>query len=958
MRRRFRCWLFFLGVPVCGIAASVPVPAVTSSVTAPDILFVVQPPFGDDFASANAVFANHISDTGSTPRGGDLYIRYGDGTLRNLTAEAGYGSTAAAAIAVREPSVHWEGAKALFSMVIGGTTLEDYSPVYWQIYEITGFQRGGTVQIRKLPQPAGFNNVAPIYGTDDRIIFTSDRPHNGNMLLYPQLDEYESTPTVTGLWSMNPDGTDLRLLDHAPSGDFTPIVASDGRIIFTRWDHLQRDQQNDDGTLGYGAFNYASESSTQALATSAEIFPEPRDLPESSFEHGHRFNVFFPWQVNEDGTNHETVNHVGRHELASYFDSANDDLPEFIAPEERRTAELVLQVKEDPLQPGYFYGTAAPEFASHAAGQIIGFAAPLSLNADDFQVDYVTTPLSRVLVEYGQTPPAGHPGHFRDPVPLSDGTLLAVRTTSPYADSTVSGALSARYDFHLVRLLPGSPYRTPSGRLIPGGIVKSISYWDNQRYQQLSYSGVLWELNPVEVRARPRPPRHVNPVPSIESQILQEELGGAAGVDRLRAFLTTRNLALVVSRNVTRRHDRQQPINLKIAGSTTQTVEPGATPVEIAFLQFVQGDLIRGYSNFNEGRRAIAQVMHDGLVPPVAGAPPGAVRLGADGSQATFVPARRALCWQLVRSDGTPVVRERYWVSFAPGEIRVCANCHGINRTDVVLNQPPPTNPPQALRDLLRWWRANYDGTPLPTGTPSPPSTPPATATSTPIATPVATMTSRPTSTPLPSSTPAPSATRPPTATPPPTATRTPTTGGNSIAGNLHFARGGAIAGATVDLTGAAARTATSGADGNFAFTGVPDGTLSVKPRKSGDRNGAITALDAAYALQFALGSRVLDTEQLLACDATASGSVTALDATRILQFAAGMLTALPASTACSSDWLFDPDPSWAANRTVIRPALSAGTCRMGSIEFTPLDGNATGQDFHGLLIGDCTGNR
>lgn len=45
----------------------------------------------------------------------------------------------------------------------------------------------------------GFNNVAPLYGTDERILFTSDRPRSGEVHLYPQLDEYEEAPTVTGL---------------------------------------------------------------------------------------------------------------------------------------------------------------------------------------------------------------------------------------------------------------------------------------------------------------------------------------------------------------------------------------------------------------------------------------------------------------------------------------------------------------------------------------------------------------------------------------------------------------------------------------------------------------------------------------------------------------------------------------------------------------------------------------
>ena len=124
----------------------------------------------------------------------------------------------------------------------------DYNTVnYWQLYEITNFTDPSAVPIiTKVPnQPANFNNISPIYGTDDRIIFTSDRPRNGQANLYPQLDEYEEAPTVTGLWSLDPASGDLFLINHTPSGAFTPMLDSAGRIIFVRWDHLQRDQQAD-----------------------------------------------------------------------------------------------------------------------------------------------------------------------------------------------------------------------------------------------------------------------------------------------------------------------------------------------------------------------------------------------------------------------------------------------------------------------------------------------------------------------------------------------------------------------------------------------------------------------------------------------------------------------------------------------------------------------------------------
>ncbi|HEY6166447.1 MAG TPA: hypothetical protein VI454_00315, partial [Verrucomicrobiae bacterium] len=68
--------------------------------------------------------------------------------------------------------------------------------------------------------------------------------------------------------------------------------------------------------------------------------------------------------------------------------------------------------------------------------------------------------------------------------------------------------------------------------------------------------------------------------------------------------------------------------------------------------------------------------------------------------------AGRAMTWQLTGVTNEAVVRERYWVTFRPGEVRTCANCHGINAKDQAGN-PPPSNPPLALQQLLRRWRTN-----------------------------------------------------------------------------------------------------------------------------------------------------------------------------------------------------------------------------------------------------------
>ncbi len=229
------------------------------------ILFVTQVQIPGDFTSIGSTFGNQKSDLESCGRGGDLYIRYPDGTVKNLTRAAGFGhwgDQSTNGIAVRQPSIHWSGKKAVFSMAVGAPEYQfDYSAVsYWQLYEITNFTDPASVPvITKVPnQPTNYNNVAPIYGTDDRIIFASDRPRNGQRNLYPQLDEYEEAPTVTGLWSLQPTNGDLFLLTHTPSGAFSPLIDTAGRVIFVRWDHLQRDQQADtdweEHKITYGAF--------------------------------------------------------------------------------------------------------------------------------------------------------------------------------------------------------------------------------------------------------------------------------------------------------------------------------------------------------------------------------------------------------------------------------------------------------------------------------------------------------------------------------------------------------------------------------------------------------------------------------------------------------------------------------------------------------------------------------
>jgi len=662
---------------------------VAAAVSIPNpVLFVTQVPLPGDFTTVASTFGNHQGRMDSAPRGGDLWIRYPDGTLKNLTRAAGFGSEGMQgdkAIAVREPSVHWSGTKALFSMVIGAPKQYQWNDYYWQIYEVTGLGQNETPSIRRIPnQPANYNNVSPFYGTDDRILFTSDRPRNGARHLYPQLDEYEEAPTVTGLWSLDPNSGDLRMLNHSPSGVFSPFVDSYGRIVFTRWDHLQRDQQADADAGGneYGTFDYADESENAArLNQRVEVFPESRST-QGNLE-GFTINHFFPWEINEDGTAEETLNHVGRHELHSYFDrSLNDDsaLREFIAATTGRMNQNSIlnffQIREDPAHPGRYFGTDAPEFYTHASGQIVRLDAEPSRPADQIQVEYVT-------------PRQTTDGHYRDPLPLSNGTLLVVHTAETRNDSNegTRAQPASRYAFRI---------KTLGGETLTQGINANVQYWDPDVL--VSWNGPLWELSPVEVRARPRPLSRKSSLEEAEARIFRE-----VGVDpeAFRRDLVAKNLALVVSRNVTTRDaaDKQQPFNLHVAGSAPAS--SSTKQYAVANLQFYQAEQLRGLGGTTSprpGRRVLAR-------------PQSSTKIASDGSVAALVPARRAMSWQITDPAGAPVVRERYWITFQPGEVRVCGSCHGVNSHDQ-LGRTAPQNSPEALRTLLQSWKSTQPGTP------------------------------------------------------------------------------------------------------------------------------------------------------------------------------------------------------------------------------------------------------
>lgn len=691
------------------------------------ILYCDVTPTPNTYSALVSPFGNHTTIAKFAPRGGDLMIVYPNGKVRNLTAEAGYGARGVDqenGIAVREPCVHWSGKKALFSMVNGHGPLSR-----WQIFEVSGLGLREEAQIAHLKGQPGHNNVSPFYLSDGRIGFTSDLDRSGEPRTYHQLDEYEGVQTVTGLWAFDRDTGETTLLAHHPSGSFEPFVDSYGRILFTRWDHLVRDQQVDKDWYGHGPFgahDYVSETSDERVpGNPVDIFPElrtetlamirqgiatdafwPDDDPGS---YGIEFNEFLAWQINQDGTREETLNHYGRHEMFPLVRPARTDDPSIVPLYRPRNESVysVHQISESPFRKGVYYATDCRRFDTHGAGQIVSLTGPRGLMGDSVHFSHITH-LSTQEPSLPENAAPEHSGLYRDPILCSDGVALAVNAQTTMKDANVGepGKPVSRYSFRIFTLKPKDGY-WEKDRPIAVQTYKRLR-WNTEQNGPQEWSGLLWQLWPTEVVAKKRPPytraRYID-MPGRRMRKMFQEYG--LTMQEVSDWLAENDKALMVVRDVTSRDeaDRQQPYNLK-AGNVVR--DTGTGPVrEIAGLELFQANLVRGVDSgvfeARGGRRPLAQRMTDGFVVPGSGSP-SIASVASDGSAVAVVPARRAISWQTVESTGKPVVRERYWVSFAPGEIRACDGCHGSNARNQMGEALLDANPePLALRDMLDW---------------------------------------------------------------------------------------------------------------------------------------------------------------------------------------------------------------------------------------------------------------
>ncbi|GHT35923.1 hypothetical protein FACS189427_06400 [Planctomycetales bacterium] len=136
---------------------------------------------------------------------------------------------------IRDPQLHYDGKKILFCYRPGGT-------YQYHLYEIN-IDGSGLKQLTD----GEYDDIEPAYCPDESIIFCSSR--------CKRFVNCWHTP-VAAIYRCDADGKNVRLLSSNNDHDNTPWTLPDGRILYMRWEYVDRSQvhyhhlwaMNPDGT--------------------------------------------------------------------------------------------------------------------------------------------------------------------------------------------------------------------------------------------------------------------------------------------------------------------------------------------------------------------------------------------------------------------------------------------------------------------------------------------------------------------------------------------------------------------------------------------------------------------------------------------------------------------------------------------------------------------------------------
>ncbi|NLE01608.1 MAG: hypothetical protein GX640_17225 [Fibrobacter sp.] len=126
------------------------------------------------------------------------------------------------------PDLSYDGKTIVFSWSSGGNTKWSQA----NRFNIFTVNVDGT-NLKRITD-GNYDDIHPCWLPDGRIIFISTRRGGYGRC------HFRPVPTYT-LHSMNPDGSDIICLSYHETNEWHPSVSNDGRIIYTRWDYIDRD---------------------------------------------------------------------------------------------------------------------------------------------------------------------------------------------------------------------------------------------------------------------------------------------------------------------------------------------------------------------------------------------------------------------------------------------------------------------------------------------------------------------------------------------------------------------------------------------------------------------------------------------------------------------------------------------------------------------------------------------
>ncbi len=195
------------GLPIAGVS---------------EVVFAVRPGGNDGHWYAN--FSHWVSDPNR--------MMYGEGGSRLCRLNLLTGKTSDLLAdpngSIRDPVVHYDGKKILFSYRPGGSR-------YFNLHEIPADANGagpGSPLLRRITD-GPWDDIEPIYLPDGDLMFGSSRCGRFVQCWFTR---------VAILYRCRPDGSGIRCVSANVEHDNTPWVLPDGRVLYMRWEYVDRSQ--------------------------------------------------------------------------------------------------------------------------------------------------------------------------------------------------------------------------------------------------------------------------------------------------------------------------------------------------------------------------------------------------------------------------------------------------------------------------------------------------------------------------------------------------------------------------------------------------------------------------------------------------------------------------------------------------------------------------------------------